>query len=285
VGAVDSEKNKGTSVKVYLPQAEGNAAAPHSERSAARQAGTETIILVEDNAEVRRFAAAVLERVGFAVLTAGSGPEAVAVAASHSGPIDLLLTDVILPGANGREIAERLKADRPGLAVLFISGYAQNVIATEGVIQEGVDFLQKPFNTAALCTRVREVLQKHNQAIRVLLVDDDAAILGLLKQMLENSGYSVETAANGKLAMSAFERQPADVVICDLVMPEWEGLETIRRLREVDPAVRIIAMSGYFAGQFLHTAQLLGADATLLKPVSGPELLRLLRQVLWERKR
>ena len=282
---VNSEKNKGTSVEVYLPMAEGHPAAAPIERPAAMQVGTETVLLVEDNTEVRRFAAAVLERVGFAVLTAGSGPEAVAVAASHSGPIDLLLTDVILPGANGREIAECLKRDRPGLAVLFMSGYTWNVIGTEGVIEQGVDYLQKPFNAAVLCARVREALQKHNQAIRILLVDDDAAILGLLKQMLENSGYAVATAANGKLAMSAFERQPADVVICDLVMPESEGLETIRRLRAVDPAVRIIAMSGYFAGKFLHTARLLGADATLLKPVSGPELVRLLRQVLWERKR
>jgi len=282
---VHSEKNKGTSVEVYLPVAEGHTAAAPIERPAAMQVGTETVLLVEDNIEVRRFAAAVLERVGFAVLTAGSGPEAVTVAANHSGPIDLLLTDVILPGANGREVAERLKADRPGLAVLFMSGYTQNVIATDGVIEQGVDYLQKPFNAATLCARVREALQKHNQATRILLVDDDAAILGLLKQMLENSGYAVETASNGKFAMIAFERQPADVVICDLVMPEREGLETIRRLREVDPAVRIVAMSGYFGGQFLHTARLLGADATLLKPVSGPELVRLLRQVLWERRR
>jgi len=281
---VRSEKNKGTVVEVYLPSAEGTAVTRAAEQPTAVKAGNETVLLVEDNPDVRRFAAGVLERVGFTVLTAGSGPEAVAVAGSHPGPIDLLLTDIVLPGADGHAIAERLKTKRPEMAVLLMSGYGQDRFAGENQSGQSIDYLQKPFNAAALCAGVRESLQKHNQAIRVLLVDDDAAILGLLRQMLENSGYEVETAANGKLAIAAFERQRADVVVCDLVMPEKEGLETIRRLRAIDATARIIAMSGYFAGQFLHTARLLGADATLPKPISGPELVRLLRQVLWEGK-
>jgi len=118
----------------------------------------ETVLVVEDQADVRELTARVLRRRGYVVIEAASGEQAIAIAAAHAAPIDLLLTDVVMPGLSGRQVAEQLTASRPGLRVLFMSGYTDDVIAQRGVLEEGTAFLSKPFTPDALGAKVREVL-------------------------------------------------------------------------------------------------------------------------------
>jgi DNA-binding response OmpR family regulator len=119
---------------------------------------------VEDEGGVRAFTGVVLRLQGYAVLEAGDGAEAEQVAAAHAGPIDLLVTDVVMPGLGGREVAERLAAARPGLRVLYLSGYTDDAVVRHGVLAAEAAFLQKPFTPAALARKVREVLDRDGPA-------------------------------------------------------------------------------------------------------------------------
>ncbi len=151
---------QGTTFKIYLPSTSAPiAAAPPAPAAKRRPVATETVLLVEDQVDVRALAARILRRDGYVVIDAASGAEAIARAAAHHGPIDVLLTDVVMPGVSGREVAERLAAARPGLRVLFMSGYTDNVIAQRGVLDPGTAFLAKPFTADQLATKVREVLE------------------------------------------------------------------------------------------------------------------------------
>ena len=158
---VDSAPGAGTTVRVYLPWVEAEPVpepkppvAP--EEMATR--GTETVLLVEDEDMVRRMTREVLEGAGYRVLEASSGFEALRVSAGHGGRLDLLLTDVVMPGMSGRELAERLAPVRPGMKVLYMSGHTDDAIFHHGVTQAGTGFLQKPFTPDALERRVRDLL-------------------------------------------------------------------------------------------------------------------------------
>jgi CheY-like chemotaxis protein len=155
---VYSEPGQGTTFKVYFPRAEGEAAdvpAAHPEPHAAH--GTETILLVEDEAGVRSVARTILTNHGYTVLEASSGEEALRIA-HDATTIDLLVTDVVMPKMNGRQLAQQLLDTRPQLKVLYISGYTDNTIVHHGVLDEGVAFLQKPITPARLAQKVRTVL-------------------------------------------------------------------------------------------------------------------------------
>jgi signal transduction histidine kinase len=159
---VYSEVNQGTTVKVYLPQVEDGIAQINQKGQASLLStqGLETILLVEDEESVRELARRVLSAAGYTVLEAQNGEEAVRVAEQHGGQIDLLLTDVIMPGGmSGRHLAERLAALLyPELKVLYMSGYTDSAIIRHGVLDAGIAFLQKPFTPTRLAQKVREIL-------------------------------------------------------------------------------------------------------------------------------
>jgi DNA-binding response OmpR family regulator len=127
-------------------------------RSPAGGQGTETILLVEDDEAVQRLAARVLEAHGYRVLAAESGPEAIRTSEGHDGPIHLLLTDVIMPDMDGKELATQLHDQRPETRVLYMSGHDDDLIAHHGVLEEGIAFLSKPFDVEALTLKVQAVL-------------------------------------------------------------------------------------------------------------------------------
>jgi PAS domain S-box-containing protein len=159
---VFSEPGKGTTFKIYLPRVAEPAetpalVAPHAEATAT-EAGTETILLVEDEANLRYLARQYLEKQGYRVLEAADGAVAVQIAVAHEGMIQLLLTDVIMPGMNGRELAQRISEIRPNVKILYMSGYTENVIGRNGTLDAGVRLLQKPFTLRDLKSKVREVL-------------------------------------------------------------------------------------------------------------------------------
>jgi PAS domain S-box-containing protein len=155
---VYSEPGRGTTFKLYFPRVGERAEALPSPREAARLTGTETILLAEDDAMVRPLAKGLLDKLGYTVLEADNAERALAVARAHAGPIHLLVTDVVMPGASGRELARRLAETRPETQVLYVSGYTDDAIVHHGMLEPGLHFLQKPFTPATLARKVREVL-------------------------------------------------------------------------------------------------------------------------------
>ncbi|MBA3259690.1 MAG: PAS domain S-box protein [Gemmatimonadales bacterium] len=155
---VYSELGRGTTFKIYLPRASGQAAAPEAEASVTAPGGHETILLVEDEPAVRALAQRVLAGRGYTLLTAADGPAALELARHHHGSIDLLLTDVVMPGMSGRELAQRLLALRPATLVLYITGYTEDTVVRHGLLQTGLAYLEKPFRADLLLTKVRQVL-------------------------------------------------------------------------------------------------------------------------------
>ncbi|MFZ5562606.1 MAG: PAS domain-containing protein [Thermodesulfobacteriota bacterium] len=154
-----SEPGRGTTFKIFLPVADDVPVGDKPvERPASAVRGTETILLVEDNDPVRLMVHAVLEQQGYRVLAARGSDEALKILSGYDGPVHLLLTDVVMPGTNGRELYEKAVSQRPGLKVLYMSGYTGDVITFRGVLNEGVQFIQKPFSTKDLAHKVREVL-------------------------------------------------------------------------------------------------------------------------------
>ena len=156
-----SETGKGTSFKIYLPRFSATGEALATQPALAQEQtskGHETILLVEDEENLRRLARQSLENQGYNVIDAPDGAAAIKISQAHPGPIHLLLTDVIMPGMNGRELANKLSPTRLEMRVLFMSGYTENHIGHNGTLDEGITLLQKPFTLSALRSKVREML-------------------------------------------------------------------------------------------------------------------------------
>lgn len=158
---VYSEPNRGTSFKIYLPRVEEAKSAAARDRKpddSAALRGSETILLVEDEKGVRELAREYLQICGYSVLEAENGHTAMELAAMHAGPIELLMTDVVMPGISGRELAERVTQIRPGIKVLYMSGYTDQAVVHHGILETDAVLLQKPFTLTALAAKLRELL-------------------------------------------------------------------------------------------------------------------------------
>jgi nitrogen-specific signal transduction histidine kinase/ActR/RegA family two-component response regulator len=158
--AVTSEPGRGTRFEILFPQVEKEAIAGTTDRPAIPEspAGTETILVVEDEPMVREMLCDSLREIGYSVLEAGELGEADRRCREHDGPIHLLMTDVVLPGVGGRELAQRLTAIRPEMKLLFMSGYTDDAVVRQGILTAGVMFLQKPFTLDGMARKVREAL-------------------------------------------------------------------------------------------------------------------------------
>ncbi len=160
---VYSEPDHGTTLKIYLPRLDKATEAAQSTRpSTSAEPGWETILLVEDEDLVRKVLSRMLALNGYTVLEAAIGPEALRINQEHQAPIQLLLTDVVMPGMSGPKLAEALVPLRPGMKVLYMSGHTENAIVHHGVLEPGIAFIQKPFRHSALLQKVREVLSSTN---------------------------------------------------------------------------------------------------------------------------
>jgi two-component system, cell cycle sensor histidine kinase and response regulator CckA len=131
-----------------------------SQTSAAHPPATETVLIVENESAIRNLVQLALERHGYRILTAGSGADAIQASKNHSGPIHLLITDVVIPDMNGPEIAKQLAITRPGLCTLFMSGYMDDALSQHGLESGHIDFIQKPFSPRVLAQKVREILDR-----------------------------------------------------------------------------------------------------------------------------
>ncbi len=155
---VYSEPGKGATFKIYLPRVDKPIREKKKEKKPKTLTGSETILVVEDDDMVRNFVARVLKGLGYRILSAGDGQEAISIAGDHQGPIHLILTDVVMPGMSGGELEEKMSVSRPGIKLLYMSGYTDNAIVHHGVLDERKTFLQKPFTHEALGRKVRERL-------------------------------------------------------------------------------------------------------------------------------
>ncbi len=156
---VYSEPGKGSCFKVYLPAFEGDVSV--AEEQDAEQSApliSATVLLVEDDDMARAAALAMLETLGCKVIKAANAEDAIQASEEHQGPIDLLLTDVVMPKMSGRELADELRKKRPEMKVLYMSGYTPNAIVHQGILDEGTKFLQKPFTLMTLSAKMAEVL-------------------------------------------------------------------------------------------------------------------------------
>jgi PAS domain S-box-containing protein len=292
---VYSEPGKGTSFKIYLPRVEAGA---HPLEEPAPSAlvlqGWETILVVEDQEQLRTMAAHVLREYGYQVHEAASAEEALQDARQYEGEIHLLLTDLVMPGLSGWDLAERIRTLRPEVAIVFMSGYSERAIRDRRMLDAAGSFLNKPFSPEVLARKVRDALNASHPAVahsaaapdpnrrRVMVVvaDDEPGVRSFFRAALEEEGYEVREAATGKQVLEIVHAHPVDLVITDLVMPEQEGIETVRALRKEFAGLGIIAMSGGFGAHFLKVAVALGANAVLCKPVEAEDLVNRVAEVL-----
>jgi CheY-like chemotaxis protein len=164
---VESEVGKGTTFDVYLPYSEAAVGERREEPSDRAPREACTILLVEDYRRIRELARKVLTRQGYRVLTAASGDEGLALAREFDGTIDVLVTDIVMPGISGLELSRQLLDLRPGISTLFMSGYTGDTLESLGLDRSGAEFLQKPFTPAALAQKVRDVLNRSTAKPRV----------------------------------------------------------------------------------------------------------------------
>lgn len=155
---VESEPGHGTTFKVYLPRVDADVDPQSASPEIRRLNGSETVLLVEDQDQVRELTKRLLEARGYRVLVAASGPEALRLAEQHAGQIRLLVTDVVMPGMSGREVGLLLAPTHRDMRVLYLSGYPDPSVVDQGVLAPGTPFLQKPFTSEGLARKVREVL-------------------------------------------------------------------------------------------------------------------------------
>jgi two-component system, cell cycle sensor histidine kinase and response regulator CckA len=157
---VSSEQSEGTTFKIYFPCVEERAEAMVTRtRPAESPQGSETILVVEDEEMVRGLVCQILRNKGYRVLEASNGEEGLLVCRQQSSPIHIMVTDVVMPGMNGRDLANRVASIRPAMKVLFMSGYSEDAVVSDGVLDRGLTFIQKPFTPEALAWKVREVLE------------------------------------------------------------------------------------------------------------------------------
>ncbi len=237
---VYSEVGNGTTFKVYLPRVHAaRTSASDLPTPAAPATGSEVVLVAEDDEQLRRSAVRVLKSLGYEVLEAANGGEAM-LAGEEAPLIDLLLTDVVMPRMSGKLLADRLSRRHTAMKVLYMSGYTDNAIVHHGVLNDGIEFIQKPFTPHDLARRVRTVLDSEYAPVSrrpsVLLVDDNLELLRSLQRTLAGD-YDITLANGGLAARELLRRRDFDLVLCDIIMPDLSGIELHEEIAKVRPVV------------------------------------------------
>ena len=212
---------------------------------------------------------------GHLVLEAANDQHAAAVCILMEGEIDLIIADAsLLQRSSWGQWQQRMPR------ILGLLDPADAPWGTDAIFP-GVEYLAKPFTAEEITRKVRSILDSHKQKKKVLIVDDDESLRRILTAILEASGYEGTQASNGKEALSRAETLKADVILTEVVMPEMAGLQMMQEVLQLNPGLKMIAMSGVErAERYLSVAKSLGAKATLTKPLQVEELLQVLREVL-----
>ena len=268
-----SEQGQGTTVRMYLPRARQVEDVETNIETAPATGGTETVLVVEDDEEVRGTVVDMLTDLGYRVLKAKDAQSGLAIIESGVA-VDLLFTDVVMPGRlRSPELARKAQERLPNIAVLFTSGYTENAIVHGGRLDEGIELLSKPYTREALARKVRHVLRNQEQrraaqpaapgntrlslnanssassrrSLRVLLVEDEVMIRLLATDMLTDLGHSVTEAASGAEALRMLDKSSYDVIVTDLGLPDISGQEVASRAVKLQPGLAVIFATGYAA--------------------------------------
>lgn len=283
-----SESGHGTTVKIYLPRHHGPLEAaeapPAYPRATPRSEKRETILVVEDDARVRALTSDTLVELGYVVLEADSA--AAALRQLDANPhIDLLFTDIVMPDANGRQLADEARKRRPSLEVLFTTGYTRNAVVHNGVLDPGVELIVKPYSMDRLARKLRDVLDRRaasadagDAALRILVVDDDEAVGEAMSELLRLDNHDVRTAADCDKALAVTRSFRPQIVLLDLSLPGIDGYETARRLRALPEGrdLLLIASTGSGGEDVRQRCEAAGFDRHLVKPTDFDVLKRLI---------
>jgi PAS domain S-box-containing protein len=242
-----SESNRGTTVKIYLPRLHDEVALVDEVDPAEALEESdlqELVLLVEDDEDVRAYTADCLRELGYRVVEAASGEDAVALVKQTLEEIDLLFTDVVMPGMTGEELAAELRRDRPDLKVLYASGYTRDAIVHSGRLQRGVALLQKPFNFAELARKLRDVLELGNVGRAIALVDTNRQH-GPAREALGSSGYEVDVVHTARELTDKVRllEGRVDCVVLDDRSQQVDIARTISVLRSIAEHLPILVLS------------------------------------------
>lgn len=251
---IHSILDKGTTITIYLPSADvSTSEAMNIENESTlipRSHGHETILVVEDDVGVRQYSTDSLRDLGFTVFEAPEATTALRLLDEHP-EIRLLLTDVGLPGLNGRDLVEQAHERHPGLKVLFTTGYARDIIKDH--LAQGIELLPKPFTRVELANRVRAALDatvaaRREQRPVALVVDDETLVAQFVADTLDDLGFRVVQAGTVAEAVAAAKNQPyLAVALVDLGLPDRSGLELISELKKLHPRLPVLIATGYGA--------------------------------------
>jgi len=237
-----------------------------------------TILLVEDDAQLRSMLGEMLRR-HYKVVESEDGLKALARLEDGSPAVDLVVTDIAMPEMNGVELMRKLPESLP---VIVMSGYLSTFLGEMEVLKPAA-VLEKPFRQADLLREVRQVLAEAMHSGRILVVDDDAMVRSAVQLMLESAGYAVDAAIDGEDGLKRYSATPADLVVVDVFMPNMSGIELVDKLRELNPDVRVLVMSGVDARDGLELEALTRSarvEGRIGKPFGVSDLLRKVRDVL-----
>jgi len=250
-----SEPGQGTTVKVYLPRLFTGGREEEQEQApgpAPRSLGTETILVVEDDDDVRLHSTEILRELGYSVLEAPNGAAGLAILDRHP-EVRLLFTDVGLPGGmNGRQLADAARARFPKLRVLFTTGYAKNAIVHDGRLDPGVQLVTKPFVYDVLAAKIRDMLDLDDGPKQILVVEDEPLVRMVTVDELLDLGFRVEEAGNATEALNKVRMAGGaiDAVIVDVGLPDRKGDDLARELRSMYVHLPVVIASGYGADAF-----------------------------------
>ncbi len=271
---VDSTLGQGTTFHVFIPRTHADLASEDASASSpARLRGSETILVVEDQDEVRHFAIEALDGYGYRTLEASQADEAMLIAERHAGPIHLMLTDVVMPHLTGVELAARLKPMRADMHVLYMTGHTEQAAFGEGFFEAGGALLRKPFTAHALVRKIRELLDPPECPLRILVAGEDDAVRGLFKSILEGAGYAVSVAPDAGTTLSRLASEHFDVLVTGGLADGSSSAESLRRIRASHPLLKLVHHS--FDGTHPPTT-----DIPLAEPVTVDRLLAAVKLAL-----
>ncbi len=229
----------------------------------------------------------VLEHLGHEVVARTNSIEALEDFRAQPDRFDIVITDFTMPNMTGVELSEELLRIRDDIPIILCTGFSEaiNQVKTE---ETGIrEILLKPISMSTFGEAIQRIRAQNRQEqsspkATILIIDDEVQMREMLRQMFEREGYKVLDASNGKHALIIYPQEPADLIITDIFMPELDGIETIRRIRNDFPEVKVIAMSGggnTVQGDYLRYATVFGADRVFQKPLNLREVLAAVQEL------
>ncbi len=282
-----SESGQGSTFKVYLQIIEMRKE-PEIRTEEPIPTGTERILFIDDEPALVNIGKQTLESLGYDVDIRTGSIEALELFKAQTDRFDLVITDMTMPHMTGEDLAQELMRIKPNIPIILCTGFSAKIDDRKAMAMGIRAFVLKPIVKREIATTIRKVLdqtvaRKPGSRAHILVIDDDDRIRIMLRQMLEAVGYEVVNASNGKEGIRLYRKDPAYLIITDIIMPEKEGIEVIMELKKDFPDVKIIAISGggqIDAEEHLHMAKMLGAKFTFTKPFERKELLDAVKEIV-----